>query len=47
MSASTAALDVFLAYVSVVIFFLSVSLLFFCYWRYSARVKRCIMPRNN
>jgi hypothetical protein len=46
-SATLAAVDVFLAYISVVIFFLSVSLLFFCYWRYSGKVKRCLMPRNS
>ena len=44
--ATLAAVDVFLAYISVVIFFLSVSLLLFCYWRYSGRVRRALMPRE-
>ena len=44
--ATLAAVDVFLAYISVVIFFLSVSLLLFCYWRYSGRVRRALMPRD-
>ena len=46
MGATLAAVDVFLAYISVVIFFLSVSLLLFCYWRYSGRVRRALMPRD-
>ena len=44
--ATLAAVDVFLAYISVVIFFLSVSLLLFCYWRYSGRVRRALTPRD-